>query len=255
MTLLNLPIGRPIANAVSVGLTPVQEGLTGLFRPVGLTVAAVVDFNKLRDENETLRSEVERQNAEIIKLREAEYENERLRAMLNYEASAKQYTLERVRIIALDPSSQVRSATIAGGLDRGFREGMIALSPAGNLVGRLVEVNTASSRILFIVDQNSAVNARILRADSRAIGVVGGLPGDKLVMRYVQQSEQLKVGDVVTTSGLGATYPKDLHIGKVVEIKKNDVDLFQEARIEPAVQFTRLDSVQVITNFLPTKLD
>lgn len=251
----NSGVARPVLGAASAAFAPVQQVLTVVVQPVGNLVRGLLDVGASREENDRLRQAVERLNAEVVRLQEADIENERLRAMLDFRRRNPQFELMAARIIAMDPSSPVRSATIDRGADVGVREGMVVLSPAGNLVGRVVQVWPTTARVLFIVDTSSSVNALIQRADSRALGIVNGLPGDRLLMRYLPQQEEIRAGDIVVTSGLGENYPRGLHIGQVVEVKRNPVDLFQEARIDAAVKFARLDSVQVIMNFLPTGLN
>jgi rod shape-determining protein MreC len=251
----NSGLARPVLAAAAAAFAPAQQLLTVAVQPAGEVVRAVLDAGQAREENDRLRRAVEQLQAEVVRLRESDVENERLRAMLDFRKHNPQFTLTAARIIAMDPSSPVRAATIDRGADAGFREGMVALSPAGNLVGRIVQVWPRTARVLFIVDTASSVNALIQRADSRALGIVNGLPGDRLIMRYLPQQEEIRAGDLVMTSGLGENYPRGLFIGRVIEVKRNPVDLFQEARIEPAVRFSRLDSVQIITNFIPAGLD
>ena len=251
----NSGFARPVLGAAAAALAPVQQVLTAAVQPAGALVRNLLDVGASREENDRLRQAVERLNAEVVRLQESDIENERLRAMLDFRRRNPQFDLLAARIIAMDPSSPVRSATIDRGMDAGLREGMVALSPAGNLVGRVVQVWPTTARVLFIVDSSSSVNALIQRADSRALGIVNGLPGDRLLMRYLPQQEEIRAGDIVVTSGLGESFPRGLHIGQVVEVKRNPVDLFQEARVDPAVKFARLDAVQVIMNFVPAGLN
>jgi rod shape-determining protein MreC len=61
-------------------------------------------------------------------------------------------------------------------------------------------------------------------------------------------------GDVVITSGLGGGYPPDLIVGQVLNVRKRDYELFQQATVQPAVDFARLEIVLVITNFRPVDI-
>lgn len=251
----NTVLAIPAIDGATQLLTPVQHGLTALFSPIGSTITSFMDYSQSRDEMARLRKAVDELNAEVVRLHEAQIENDRLRAMLDFRQRNPNLQLTAATIIALDPSSPVRAATIDLGSSAGLKEGMVALSPAGNLVGRIVQVRPNSSRVLFIVDSSSSVNAMIQRPDSRALGIVNGLPGDRLIMRYLNQQDDVKPGDIIVTSGLGNSYPRGLYIGKLIEVKKNPFDLFQEARIDPAVKFSRLEMLQIITNFTPASLD
>jgi len=67
----------------------------------------------------------------------------------------------------------------------------------------------------------------------------------------ISQEVTVEDGDVVLTSGLGGGYPPDLIVGQVVNVRKRDYELFQQATIQSAVDFSRLEIVLVITNFRP----
>ncbi len=115
------------------------------------------------------------------------------------------------------------------------------------LVGRISEVTDSTSKVLLITDSSSAVNA-ILQS-SRLNGVVRGTPGGDLVMDYIPQGRQYSIGEVVLTSGLGGRVPKGIPIGQVSEIRQRDIDVFQQAVVQPTVDFQRLELVMIVTNF------
>jgi len=81
--------------------------------------------------------------------------------------------------------------------------------------------------------------------------VIQGSPTHGLIMRYVQQTEELSPGDLVLTSGLGGNFPTRLIIGQVTAVVKKDVELFQHAIVRPSVDFGRLEMVMVLTSFQP----
>ena len=70
-------------------------------------------------------------------------------------------------------------------------------------------------------------------------------------MGYLPQEETVNIGDVVLTSGMGGDHPKGLVIGQVVQVRRRDIDPFQEALVRPAVNFDKLENVLVITSFEP----
>ena len=72
---------------------------------------------------------------------------------------------------------------------------------------------------------------------------------------YSDRVVYLEDGDLVLTSGLGGGYPTDLIIGQVTNIRKREADLFQQASVQPVVDFSRLSIVLVITNFRPVNIE
>jgi rod shape-determining protein MreC len=81
---------------------------------------------------------------------------------------------------------------------------------------------------------------------SRDIGVVKGSESNYCYMEYLSQDADLKINDMVITSGLGSIFPKGIMIGKIVGVKKENNALFQKVLIRPEVDFTKLEEVFVV---------
>lgn len=71
----------------------------------------------------------------------------------------------------------------------------------------------------------------------------------------VSQGVQIIEGELVFTSGLGGSYPPELLIGQVMTIESTENALFQTATIQPSVDFSSLQAVLVITNFLSVDIE
>jgi len=130
---------------------------------------------------------------------------------------------------------------------QGVEIGMPVVSGGAGLVGRISQVGPRTSEVQLLTDTDSAVAA--LLQTSRVTGLVVGQPDSTLQMEYIPQEEQIDVGDIVLTSGLGGVLPKGLVIGQVTEVLQMDYALFQSATVRPAIDFSRLELVLVITEF------
>lgn len=237
---------------VMQGIKPMQSSTAHITDSLSRFFTSLARRGDLEAENERQRQEIEGLTQEIARLRELEFENQRLRVLLNYQAENPGYEFLPAAVIGRDPSDLLQRIIIDKGTEDGVMDGMVVVA-SGGLAGKVIKSYPTAARVLLITDPSSAVNAMI--QDSRALGVVRGKPANSLTMEFVPQSEQVAEGDLVITSGLGGSFPKGLLIGRVVEIKGDDMDLFHELRIEPAVQFDRLEDVIVITNFTPIRLD
>jgi rod shape-determining protein MreC len=71
----------------------------------------------------------------------------------------------------------------------------------------------------------------------------------------IDLNTQLNEGELVLTSGLGGKHPADIPIGQVISVRKRDYDLFQQATIQPLVDFENLEVVLIITNFQTFSID
>jgi rod shape-determining protein MreC len=89
-------------------------------------------------------------------------------------------------------------------------------------------------------------------AETNAVAF-GSVTGD-VSLDLISQNTTVESGDLILTSGLGGGYPSDLIIGQVVTIRSLEFELFQQATVQPAVDFTRLEIVLVITNFRPVDI-
>ena len=239
---------EPIKNAVAEVTTPIQTALTSAVGGVIDLQRFAVDVEECQAENEDLQLLVDRLIIENVRLREAEIENVTLREQLSFKQANPSFQLLSAQVIGRDPSNLAGYLVLDRGTDEGVAVGMPVLTHRG-LVGRITETARHSSKVLLITDPSSSVNA--LLQESRATGVVQGSVTQGLIMRYVQQTEELEPGDLVLTSGLGGNFPTRLIIGQVTAVVKRDVELFQQAIVRPSVDFGSLEMAMVLTSFQP----
>jgi rod shape-determining protein MreC len=236
-------------------VTPVQDHLAGLTNDFSDLIQIFRDLKELRHRNEELQNLAGSLMIENVRLKELESENETLRQLLQFTQANPTYTHRAAEVaghvIGQDPSNLLRFIIIDVGTDDGVARGMPVVTDRG-LVGRIMEVSSRSSKVLLITDVSSSVNAIV--QSSRATGIVEGKSGGGLVMKYIPQPVTVNVGDIILTSGLGATFPKRLVIGQVTAVHKRDIELFQQVEIKPTVDFDRLEIVLVITNFEPIEV-
>jgi rod shape-determining protein MreC len=195
-------------------------------------------------ENEVLRARVRELEAERQRLAEIELQNRRLEELLDFR-SGMAVTSVAARVIGRDASGLFESFTLDRGEQDGVRPGMAVLCAEG-VVGRIAQVSPNASRVLLVTNHNSGVDAIVQR--SRARGIVEGVLGGRTVLKYVKHTEDVEVGDLVITSGLDGIYPKGVPIGRVVSVARKDFGLFLLAEVVPAVDFSRLEEVLVVTS-------
>jgi rod shape-determining protein MreC len=234
---------------------PFQSQLSSLAQDLSDLVQTFRDLRELRRRNEELQSLADSLMIENVRLKELESENETLRQLLQFTQANPTHSYRAAEVmghvVGQDPSNLLRYIIIDAGAGDGVAKGMPVVTDRG-LVGRIVEVSSRSSKALLITDVSSSVNAII--QSSRATGVVEGKADGGLVMKYIPQQVTVNVGDIILTSGLGATFPKRLVIGQVTAVHKRDIEMFQQAEIKPTVDFERLEIVLVITNFEPIEM-
>jgi rod shape-determining protein MreC len=256
---------------VAVGLVALALG--GYFNPVTnwstrMTVnaqvwisnryMAVVDFltvprdvASLRQRNAALEVEVAGLQTQIIELQQQVSETNVLSALLDFARANPSYSYKAAAVIGRDPSPFLSYVIINIGSNEGILPGMPVVTDKG-LVGRVDAVIAEAARVQLVTDAASAVNVRMQASNTEAI-LVGSITGD-LSLDMIPQDAIVQVGDVVLTSGLGGSYPPNLLVGQVVSVRKLEYELFQQAAIQPNVDFSQLQFVLVITNFRPVDI-
>lgn len=253
--ILALAFGGYLGNAASGlggSLVDIQTWVATRTSAVQDFLAAPRDINALRQRNAELEAEVARLQGQVIELQQKVGETEILAALVDFSRANPESTYKGAAVIGRDPSPFLHYIIINRGSNDGILRGMPVVTNQG-LIGRVSAVIADASRVQLVTDPASAVNVRLQNADTDAV-LVGSVTGE-LSLDLISQEVIVEAGDVVLTSGLGGGYPADLIIGQVLNVRKRDFELFQQATIQPAVDFTRLEIVLVITNFRPVEIE
>jgi rod shape-determining protein MreC len=155
-------------------------------------------------------------------------------------------------VIGSDATGTARSLILSQGSAGGLQPGMGVIA-TGGVVGKLIAASHNASRVMLLNDHNCAVDAFVQR--SRARGIVSGVADDGVIMRYVERTEDIKVGDTVVTSGLDGVFPHGLLIGSVSAIERKGPGLFLNVSIQPAANLRNLEQVMVILQTPPQLAD
>jgi rod shape-determining protein MreC len=239
----------PLENAVLLVAAPVESALRDATRPVADFVNNLTDINRLSGENQSLREESERLTAEVARLQEVERELQQMRRLLDLRESRPEDSFVAANVFAHEPSNQKDAIAIDRGRADGLQEGMVVLTRQGSLVGSVSRVLENAAWVTLITDLTSAVSALI--QESRAQGVVVGAADGTLTMEFVEETADVKEGDLVLTSGIGGRHPPGELIGQVVEVERAAQELFQTVRVQPLADLSRLEAVLVLDSFLP----
>ncbi len=231
--------------AVITLLAPFQRAAAWAGAQVQGVVANVQDILTVHQQNQLLRSEVEQLRVQNVQANEYAAENIRLRELLGYTQSARQFDLVMARVIGREPTTWTRMIVIDRGTQHGVQKNMAVITARG-LVGTVTDAGPISSKVQLILDPRSAAGALVQR--SRVAGVVKGTPDDAMHPRMVNvpKSQDMAVGDIIVTSGFGGIYPKGIMVGTVSAVKNDSGGLLHYAVIEPATDFQRLEDVAVI---------
>jgi rod shape-determining protein MreC len=229
---------------VGLVVTPVQNLLVKVHRgAVGLW-AAYVDWKTVRNENLVLRAENERLRVQALQAADTRDENARLRQLLALRDRLPLSTLAG-DVIGREAGGWVRTLTINRGRGDGIGQQTPVIVPAG-LVGRVVQVRARAAVVQLLNDPTSTVGAVVQR--TRTAGLVEGDPGGTVRFKFMaRDGTGVAPGDLIVTSGLGALFPKGLPVGRVIAIEDKGSALFHFAVVAPAVDFSRVEEVLLLT--------
>jgi rod shape-determining protein MreC len=196
----------------------------------------------IHNENMKMKKDLDTLKRENYLYQEVLATNQRLQQLLQFTNTTDQPVIA-AQVIGMDPTGWFQSVIIDKGKNAGIKLNMPVVNAEG-VVGKLVAVSYNYSKVLLIIDQNSAVDCIIQR--SRDNGIVKGLSSKVCTLDYVLKSSDVHVGDIVVTSGLGGIFPKGIPVGEVIDVQDPAGELFKEIKIKPVVDFSKLEELLVI---------
>jgi rod shape-determining protein MreC len=242
----------PMENVVLTVFSPLQNALTRASEPAADFISNIRRTGELTDENQALRAENERLNAEVARLREDETRLQQLTQLLQVKEAHPEEQFLVANVFARDPSNVKEMIAIDRGKRDGVKEGMVAVTEGGSLVGSITRVYDDYAWATLITDPDSAVSAMV--QESRAQGVVSGSYSRRLTMEFLLQASTVNEGDMVLTSGIGGDFPPGLIIGRVSAVASSRQEIFKNVTVEPLASLSRLETVLVLTSFTPLQL-
>lgn len=190
----------------------------------------------LLEENGRLKSEAVLLEARMQQMAALRAENARLRALLNSSALLEDDVLE-AELIGISPDPARHLVILNKGSDDGVFIGQPLIDARG-LMGQVVELAATSARVLLLTDATHAVPVQVNRNGVRAIAEgVGRL--DRLQLRHVAGTEDIEVGDLLVSSGLGGRFPVGYPVAVVTEVGRDPGQTFARVGAAPSAALNR----------------
>ncbi|MBI5038033.1 MAG: rod shape-determining protein MreC [Candidatus Kerfeldbacteria bacterium] len=245
ITTQRLGVLRPVENIVSTALRPIQEFLVTSSLKIQNISTYFTNLENLQKDNEQLREEIAALTNKNLKLQNTIDDADDIREQLEFINSNDIQTVNG-KIIGRASDEYLRTVIINKGDADGIKIGNPVITGSGILYGRVIDTNRSISKVLLLNDNQSELSV-IVSNDARSPGILKGQFGLSLIMQLIPQSDTISIGDLVITSGLEESIPSDLLIGKISEVRKQDGQLFQEATIEPLIDYQTVRVVSIIT--------
>ncbi len=204
---------------------------------------------ELKEENESLREEVDRLTIENTSLQQDRYELASLRSLYELDGEYQDYVKTGARVISKDSKNWYSSFLINKGSKDGIELDMNVMAGSG-LVGRIDAVGPDWARVLSIISDNSNVSAMVLSTQSNIIvsgsledyarGVIG-------FGQLMDQNRKVAPGDKIVTSQISEKYLPGILVGYVDTVQDDANNLTRSGTLTPAVDFSHLGEVLVVT--------
>jgi rod shape-determining protein MreC len=223
-------------------VAPFQKGLTRTIHFAERLWAHYFYLVSVAKENEELKNSLSKaieKNNECI---EKELSNQRFRTFLNFQKSMPNDTIA-AQVIGKDPSPWFKSIIIDKGFSDGVKKGLPVVIPEG-VVGQIIEVTKYYSKVLLLIDRNSAIDSLAQR--TRARGIIRGFSDGRFNFQYVLRKYEIREGDTVISSGLDGVFPKGLRVGQIQSITQKNSSIFQEVVVIPFVDFEKLEEIMIV---------
>ena len=238
-----LKLTQPLRAALATVLLPAQRSLMA---PVNLFYAGVdhvQGLNRALAAEDRVRQQLVSHAERLARGEQLAQENARLRALLDLRPALQVRSVPaEVMYEAADPYS--RKVFI----DRGATHGVVLGAPVVNeagVLGQVTRVFPLHAMVTLLTDKDAAVPVLNTRSQQRS-AAFGGADGGLLELRFMAGNADVRVGDVLTTSGVDGVYPAGLPVAKVASVDRRVDSGFARVLLAPAAGIDGVRHVLVL---------
>jgi len=225
---------------------PIQYAAATLARGLSNLWGDYIYLVDVKEDNRTLASQNARLRERAHKLEALEDENRRLRRLLELKQNLH---AEVVSALVIGKNTDEFFRVVRVTLDREARPigPNLAVLAQDGVVGTTLKSAGNEVDVRLVVDAGSGVDVIVQRTGARGF-VRGGGEENKYhcKVQYVERTDEVEVGDLLVTSGMGRRFPKGLPVATVTQVVKRDFGVYQEVIAAPAVDFSRLEEVLIV---------
>lgn len=238
----------PVKTVAGDIITPMQVGIN----KIGSFFTSKLDYLKsiddLLEKNKKLTEDLDRVNYENKLLIQGKYELDNFRKLYNLDQTYADYPKVAARVIKKGINNWYNQFTIDKGTDDGIKVGMNVMAGNG-LVGIITKTGRNNSVVRSIIDDSSNVMGMLLNTSATCVvkGNLKLLDEGHIEVTDIKKGSGVKEGDEVVTSYISPKYHPGILIGYVNNIKVDPSNMTESGYITPAVDFSKLDMVLIIT--------
>jgi len=232
--------------------SPIQKAFLNEGGKVNYFFETIFEIRNLKAENEELKLKYQELLSENVILRELKKENEELREALDV-GLKDEFDLISVQVIA--KTSFEDSILIDKGRKHGVLENLPVISAQRTLVGIVGEVYEDFSTVYLLSNKKTSFNAKTISRfaeDSNSNqeivqGVIKGKGNSVIKFEFLLKENEIERGDLIVTTGSEGIFPRDILVGKIKEVIRNDLAPFQSAEVDPSLDIKRIKTAFIIS--------
>jgi len=227
---LTLDMVGPLESAVSSSLSGVitlKDDYLALFH--------------VREDNKRLAALVDKYMQELAERRESYHKFKHYEELLEFKKQ-EGFGLLAARVVGKDPALWFQTIIIDRGTEDDVVEGMVVLSPSG-VIGQVIHTAERYSKVLLANAPSSAIDAMVQK--SRMRGILKGAGVNGYVFEYVLKNADVVEGDYIVTAGIGGIFQSGIPLGRVSSVRSLERGMFLEIKVQPSVDFQKLEEVFV----------
>jgi rod shape-determining protein MreC len=236
--------GGLVTKVVLEVAAPVQNALNASVKSVSGAWYHYLFLVGIEQENRNLKKKIDNMKSQLILYQEGYLEAQRLRDLLALKDN-HDFNFVTARVIGRGQVALSQVILINKGTAEGLNAGQPVMVGAG-LVGRVVDASWHASKVLPLIDETSNIDAVVQR--TRIQGIITGAGSHGCVLKYISKTQDVQVGDVIISSGIGGVFPKGRMIGQVSYINRQEAGLFWKIYVAPTIDFSKLEEIVILTS-------
>ena len=222
------------------------------YAPIGFVKEKVEMFTETKNlykKYTKLKEKVEKTELYYAQIEELQKEVTELKSTLELNSTLSEYSYVNATVVNRNVGYWYNTFTIDKGSKNGVNEGDAVITSEG-LIGKIVNVSNFSSTVKLLTSDeiSNKISIKITSDNKKYYGLLIGYDVDKNIYRIegITESDKIKEGDMVTTTGLTDYFPSGILIGHVSKVVKDEYDLNSIIEVTPSVSFNDISIVTVL---------
>ena len=239
-----------LKDTVNIIFSPLQKAFTYYTDAIDGYVSFFTEFDRIVEENNALREEINDLRDKISSAEEAEEMNDWLYNYLELKREHTDFRFTEATVSVREGGNYTTVFMLDKGRAHGVEKDMPVVTQNG-IVGYISEVGTTWAKAVTFLEEGSAIGAYVER--NGVEGIIEGsfaLSEEGLcLMTYIAADADIKVGDRIVSSGYGSVYPRGLVIGTVEKIESDTSSRSVTVTVRPSADLSDLSRMMIITGY------